>query len=68
MTPFDEDVLELAMHATQAWEQLNTPEYCSRLTMGEFHRLLLRAGYSPRVAQETASERGWQRLLAGEMM
>jgi hypothetical protein len=53
---------------TRAWEQLNDPEYCVQLTMGEFERLLLRAGYSTRDAHESAMERGWQRLSAGLMM
>lgn len=52
----------------QAWERLNNPEYCSRLTMGEYYDLLIAAGYSEEVAQEAAKNRGWERLEAGVMM
>lgn len=68
MTRFDEDVLERAMAGVQAWELLNDPDYCGRLTMGEFHRLLLRAGYPEATAAEASRQRGWDRLNAGEVM
>ncbi len=62
---FDEDVLELAMSSVQAWERLHDPEYCSQLSMGDFHDLMLRAGYSTEVIREAANQRGWERLCAG---
>ena len=65
---FDELVLTLVMEKTQAWELLNNPDYCGRLTMGEVHQLMLRAGYSDTVAQTAASQRGWERMVAGEVM
>ncbi len=68
LTRFDEDVLERAMDNVKAHELLEDPSYCGRLTMGEFRKLLLRAGYSVKVANEAAKERGWNRLVAGEVM
>lgn len=68
MTEFDELVLNLTMPKVQAWERLNDPNYSGKLTMGEFHKLLLDAGYSEDVAQRAASARGWDRLSAGVMM
>ncbi len=56
------------MSKVQAWERLNDPNYCGRLNMGEFHTLLLEAGYSEQVAQKAASQRGWDRLSAGVVM
>ncbi len=56
------------MPRVQAWERLNDPSYCGRLTMLEFHDLLLRAGYSEDAAQRAANKRGWDRLQAGVMM
>lgn len=56
------------MLEVQAWELLNTPDYSSRLTMGEFHKLLLRAGYSKEVAHGAAMKRGWDRLSDGKVM
>jgi len=61
-------VLQLAAAKTRAWELANDPDYCGRLTMGEFYELLLRAGYSEEVAQKSASQRGWERLNAGVIM
>ncbi len=58
----------MVMPKVQAWERLNDPGYCGRLTMGEFHALLLEAGYSEDVAQRAASKRGWDRLEAGVTM
>ena len=68
MTDFDEDVLRDVMSKVQAWERLNDPEYCGKLTMGEFHALLLQAGYSEDTAQRAANRRGWDRLNAGVKM
>lgn len=56
------------MAGVQAWELLNTPDYCGRLTMAELHRLLIRAGYPAQVAHKAALQRGWDRLSAGEVM
>ncbi len=56
------------MPKVQAWEKLNNPEYCGRLTMGEFHTLLIEAGYNEEVAQKAANQRGWERLNAGVVM
>lgn len=56
------------MPRVQAWEKLNDPEYSGRLTMGEFHALLLQAGYPEQAAQKAAAQRGWHRLEAGVMM
>lgn len=53
------------MRRTQAWEQLNNPEYSGRLSMGEFYDLLVRAGYSKMVARKAANKRGYDRLEAG---
>lgn len=53
------------MPKVQAWERLNNPEYAGRLSMGEFHSLLLAAGYSEEAAQRAACKRGWDRLEAG---
>jgi hypothetical protein len=52
------------MPKVQAWERVNDPEYCGRLTMGELYDLMIRAGYSEEVAQEAAKKRGWDRLMA----
>ena len=52
----------------QAWERINDPDYCGRLTMEQFYNLLIEAGYSEDAAQDAASKRGWERLNAGEMM
>lgn len=68
MTDFDEAVLTETMRRVRAWELLNEPTYCGRLSMGEFKELLLEAGYPEDVAQRAANERGWQRLLAGTTM
>ena len=56
------------MLRVQAWELLNNPDYSGRLTMDEFHRLLLRAGWNRVAAQKAANQRGWERLSAGEVM
>ena len=56
------------MTATQAWEMINDPDRCNRLTMGDFEELLRRAGYSSEVAHKAAMQRGWDRLCAGELM
>ena len=56
------------MEKVQAWELLNNPDYCGRLNMGEFHDLLIRAGYPAEIAQKTASNRGMDRLSAGLTM
>jgi len=58
----------MTMSRVQAWEQMNDPDYCGSLTMRQFYELLLKAGYSEEVAQEAASERGWERLNAGIAM
>lgn len=52
------------MRSTQAWELLNNPEHCGRLSMGELYDLMLRAGYSEDIAQEAAAQRGRDRLDA----
>ena len=52
----------------QAWEQLNDPEFCGSLDMRQFKQLLLKAGYSEKVASAAASQRGWERLAAGVKM
>lgn len=36
--------------------------------MGDFLDLMLRAGYPEEVAQQAASQRGWERLVAGVSM
>ena len=56
------------MLQVQAWEKLNDPEYSGRLTMGEFHDLLIRAGYNEEAALRAANKRGWDRLNAGVKM
>lgn len=56
------------MHATQAWERLQDPDYTSRLSMDGFHLLLRRAGYSEEVAHRAAMEHGHARLNAGETL
>jgi hypothetical protein len=52
------------MPKVQAWERLNDPDYCGRLTMGELYDLMLRAGYSEEAAQIAANKRGLERLTA----
>lgn len=61
-------MLSLAVPRVRAWELLNDPEYCGRLTMGQFKDLLLEAGYAEDAAQEAARQRGWERLCAGVTM
>lgn len=56
------------MVQTQAWELLNNPDYCYKLTANQYHSLLLRAGYQKDMADEEACKRGWDRLSAGELM
>lgn len=56
------------MPKVMAWERLNNPEYCGKLTMNEFYDLLIAAGYSDDVAQNAACKRGWDRLEAGVKM
>lgn len=56
------------MSRVQAWERLNDPEYCGQMTMDQFYRTMLEAGYSPVVAEEAAKQRGWDRLDAGVKM
>lgn len=65
MTPFDEDVLQLAMRMTQAWERLHDPEYSGKLCAEDLLELVLRAGYSASAAQKAAKQRGWDRMQAG---
>lgn len=65
MTSFDELVLQMVLPKVQAWEHLNNPDYCGRLTMGQYKRLLLEAGYSEETAQKAANQRGWERLSVG---
>lgn len=55
----------MVVERVRAWEQVNDPEYCGRLSMAEFHELALLAGYSAEVAQKAANQRGWDRLCAG---
>ena len=66
MTRFDEDVLEIVMDRTRAWEMLNTPDYCAKLDMESFRDLMLRAGYPSEAVRQAALQRGWDRLSAGE--
>ena len=56
------------MTKIQAWEQLNNPEYSSKLGMVDFHNLLLKAGIDAKTAKKAANERGWQRLSNEEML
>ena len=56
------------MERVKAWEMLEDPEIGGSLNMVQFHRLLLRAGWSPEDADEAAKQRGWERLQAGEAM
>lgn len=56
------------MQQVQAWELLNTPDYCGGLSMGDFHDLLVRAGYGADAAHKAAMQRGWERLSAGAVM
>lgn len=56
------------MSRVQAWELLNNPQYCSQLTMGEFHQLLIRAGHSEKDASQAAKKHGWNRLADNEIM
>lgn len=53
------------MVKVQAWEKLNDSSYCNSLNADSFYRLLIKAGYKEEVAQKGATERGWQRMLAG---
>lgn len=57
--------MTLVVPRVRAWELLNTPDYCGRLTMLKFHELLLEAGYSAEAAREAARQRGWDRMCAG---
>lgn len=65
MNDFDEEVLTVVMLRVQAWEKVNDTNYSGQLGQVEFEELLLKAGYSPRVAHEAALKRGWDRLDAG---
>lgn len=56
------------MDRVRAWEQLHDGEYLAKLRMQEFYDLLIRAGYNRDLAQQAASEHGWTRLAAGEVM
>ena len=56
------------MRKVQARELIDDPDYSGRLSMDGFHRLLLQAGYGAEVARKAASQRGWDRLAAGEML
>ena len=56
------------MDGVKARELLDDPEYSSQLTMDQFEKLLLRAGYPDGVAHEAAMQRGWDRLSAGVEM
>lgn len=56
------------MSGVRAWERLNDPEYCDKLTMVEFEELLVRAGYPQGVAHKAAMQHGWDRLAAGKVM
>ena len=56
------------MEMTQSWERLNDREYSGSLTMGEFEKLLITAGYSTNVAHKAAMQRGNDRLDAGAVM
>jgi hypothetical protein len=53
------------MTRVKALELLENTEYCVRLTMESYHRLLLQAGCEPDKAQKLASEHGMERLGAG---
>ncbi len=65
MSAFDEDVLQLAMRMTQAWERLNDHEYAGKLCAEDLYELVLKAGYSAGAAQKAAKQRGWDRMKAG---
>ena len=56
------------MVKVRAWERLNDTDYSGRLTTVEFYNLLLEAGFTEDVAQKAASQRGLERLSAGEMI
>lgn len=56
------------MHATQAWETLNDPDTCARMTMGDLYAVLRRAGYSEDESHRAAMRHGWDRLSAGKLM
>jgi hypothetical protein len=58
----------MVMRKTQAWEMLNNPEYAGQLTTNGTYELMLEAGYSEAEAQRAASQRGWDRLNAGQVM
>jgi hypothetical protein len=60
--------LEIAITKVRAWELLHDPDYSGKLTMGEFHDLMIAAGYSEATASKQAVKRGWQRLDAGVKM
>lgn len=66
MTPFDEDVLERAMHRLKAQERLEDPDYIDRLTMDGFYDLLVSAGFTEEEATRETSKRSWNRLISGE--
>ena len=54
------------MRGVQAWEVLNDPDRCSQLNMEQIHKYMIRAGYSEEAARESAMQRGWDRLSAGD--
>ena len=55
------------MDQVKAQELLDDPHYGPYLSMEGFRKLLLRAGYPAHLANEAAKQRGWDRLVAGEV-
>ena len=68
ITDFDELVLSIVVEKTQAWEMLNNPEYCGRLTVVGLRDVMLRAGYPMKVVQRAINQRGLERLSADMVM
>ena len=51
-----------------AWEKLHDPAQSGHMTMEDFYDLCIAAGYSEDAAGKAASERGFYRLRAGQVM
>lgn len=53
---------------TRAWELVNDPEFCSKLTVVGLRDLMVRAGYPAEVVREAVLRHGNQRLDADMVM
>ncbi len=62
MTPFEEDVLFLALGQARAWTWLHDPQASGHLNAEQILELCKDAGFSEEAAQKAATRRGYERM------